>query len=199
MNEEKKLNIYDQLKAPFEKEALKPDKSRWNAKENKGIILTSITPQYIVDRLNIVFGIYGWDFQGTHEKVNEGVLFHGELTIKEDNKSRTVKNTGFCLLKKNLGDMYKSASTDCLSKCASYIGVGDDVFKGKVKPPESNYNNTEAPKKAKYIMPFGKQKGKHFDQIVPGDLLSAIEWCTSKNDEGKFTNLIDEIKEYLDK
>ena len=47
----------------------------------------------------------------------------------------SVDAIGFSENKKNIGDAYKGARTDALSKAASYLGLGNDMFKGMISPP----------------------------------------------------------------
>ena len=107
--------------------------------------LTSIKAQYIVERLNDVFGVGQW-------MANYVTEFRGEVMTPsaEGEKSiysvimachlsapgiETVTHFGGASLKKgqDLNDIYKSAATDALTKCASQIGIGNDVFKGLVQ------------------------------------------------------------------
>jgi len=116
--------IYDRLKAEFPKEALSKDTSR-------GFELTSVKAQYIIERLNEVLGIGGWQLKGEFTDHPNGVLYFGNLHIMLPNDvCHTVEAIGFCGKKKNIGDMYKSARTDALSKAASQVGVANSVFKG---------------------------------------------------------------------
>lgn len=138
MSNDHEKKIYEALSEPFPVEALKEDKSRWNARENKGIILTSIQPQWIKERLNNVLGIGGWEFGEKYENVERGIICHGTLIIRfaidEGERTRRVQAVGGATIRDKgpVADPYKSAATDALSKCASYIGVGNDVFKGLV-------------------------------------------------------------------
>jgi hypothetical protein len=107
------------LKAPLPSEAVSPNLHRPG--------FSAIKPIYIVERLNEVFELNGWRF--TAEIVESGrmVVVKGTLEISgygihieqyggNDNSDR--------------GDAYKCACTDALSKCASYVGIGMDVYKG---------------------------------------------------------------------
>ena len=95
--------------------------------------LTSIKAMYVVERLNDVFGVGRWDY--SHEVIKEQhgqVLIKGVLiildydcTIPTQYGSHKVEGKGV-----DLADGYKSAITDGLTKCASYIEIGIDVFKG---------------------------------------------------------------------
>lgn len=126
-------DLYAKLSAPFAQDAYSVDSSR-------GFNLTSIKAQYIVERLNEVLGIGGWRHIGKYEVVKsdsgetEGVLFHGELLLRLGSSTHVVQSVGYSTDKSNKGDEYKGAKTDALSKAASYIGVGNEVFKGLVDP-----------------------------------------------------------------
>lgn len=99
--------------------------------ENKQkTFLSSIKPIYITQRLNEVFGYGNW-----RTKV--------DVVTEKDDGSTVVKTTleipeyGVYLEQfgghqdRDLGDSYKSSATDALTKCASYLGIGLDVFMGK--------------------------------------------------------------------
>lgn len=118
-------SLLEQLEKPFPKEAMTIDNSR-------GFSLTSIKPQYIVERLNHVLGLENWSHGGEYEVVNGGVIFKGALVATVAGKQVRQFAVGFGKDGKNAGDTYKSAKTDSLSKCASYLGIGNDVFKGLV-------------------------------------------------------------------
>jgi len=145
-------DIYNKLKAPLERDAYKIDYSR--GKQNP---MTTIGAQYIIDRLNIVLGLGRWEHTGKYEvsRDEEGkirdVIFFGVLsgTITEYSEKETIirefriEGVGYCEQQfhkekgyaiKLAGDILKSAKTDSLSKCSSWLGIGDDVFKGKVAP-----------------------------------------------------------------
>ena len=132
---------YTQLLEEFPKEAYTTDSSR-------GFDLTSIKPQYIVERLNTSVGIDGWMHRGTYKEVEGGILFEGQLVIDNASGRGIVREAvGFAPLKRNVGDAYKGAKTDSLSKCASMFGVGNSVFKGLISPPTKSTKKA-APKKS---------------------------------------------------
>jgi len=130
--------VYEKLKAPFAPEALSSDISR-------GFTLTSVKAQYIVERLNDALGLGSWKLEGNYEKIGNGVMFHGKLTVEICGKTIQVENSGYAEPKENkksnAGDVYKSARTDCLSKCASWLGVANEVYKGNVQAPSKQKNN----------------------------------------------------------
>lgn len=139
MNDNK---IYERLTEPFPSSAMK--------KIPHGPNLTTINAQYIRERLNLVFGVFGWNFSGEWQRLDQGVIFTGSLKIKRpgsDDVWHEVQAPGFSQLRKNnWGDAYKSAQTDALSKACSNIGIGNDVFKGEAdeKQREYEYSNLGA-------------------------------------------------------
>lgn len=193
-------DVLDQLRAPFPNKAYGVDKSR--GLKN---VFTSINNQYIVERLCEVFGPLNWRIDGDFLEREKGVLFLGYLLIDRGNMApQKIKAVGWCdwntrkynkekktyeSTAKQTGDVYKSAKTDALSKAASQVLIGNDVFKGLVKPDDLT----------KFIVPFGDSKGKHFDEIEHGDLGKMLAWCQQKNEGGKFNKLIGELTEYMGK
>ncbi|MEE8598013.1 MAG: Rad52/Rad22 family DNA repair protein [Dehalococcoidales bacterium] len=132
---------YMKLIKSFPDEAMTTDNSR-------GFPLTSIKAQCVVERLNQVFGFDGWELEGEYETTKDGVLFFGKLEVEASGEGRHHHSgIGYSKNKKVEGDAYKSARTDCLSKCASWFGVGNEVFKGNVTPPSSGGSQQQSPKK----------------------------------------------------
>lgn len=127
-------SIYQKLTEPFPKEA-------YTVLYRTGKELTSIKAQYIVERLNEVFGLGGWRFDGEWKEENDGILFFGELTYSIEDSKGEIRSFSTGLIPgfsdggkdKDRGDAYKGARTDALSKAASQLGVGNDVFKGLVQ------------------------------------------------------------------
>lgn len=125
---ENEMNLFNKLRAPFGKDAYSSDTSR-------GFALTSLKAQYVLERLNEVLGFMNWSHGGEYEVQDDGsVLFKGALVVNLDGRTNKFFGVGFSAKKKNIGDAYKSAKTDSLSKCASQIGVGNEAFKGLVDP-----------------------------------------------------------------
>ena len=122
--------IREELRKPFPPEAISQHPTK--------TFLSTIKAIYIVERLNDIFGIGGWNIESEIvEDTTDYVSMKGRITIgnHEDSDYFTTpyqygghKKTG-----KNTepADGYKSAVTDCQSKCASYLEIGIDIFKGK--------------------------------------------------------------------
>jgi hypothetical protein len=124
--------VLDRLKAPLPPEAVSPNPEKPN--------LSVIKVIYVVERLNEVFGLNGWHMENQIIEHSRMIVVKGTLTVPEygiaieqyggnDNPDR--------------GDAYKGACTDALSKCASYLGVGMDVYKGLRNSSPSQWNGKE--------------------------------------------------------
>jgi hypothetical protein len=107
------------LKEPLPREAVSPNPQKPG--------LSVIKVIYVVERLNEVFGLNGWRVGNKIVETGRMVVVRATLSIPRyaiaieqfggnDNPDR--------------GDAYKGACTDALSKCASYLGIGMDVYKG---------------------------------------------------------------------
>jgi hypothetical protein len=120
--------LLEKLKAPLPPEAVSPNPERPG--------LSAIKVIYVVERLNEVFGMNGWHM--ANEVVEKGamVVVKGTLTIG-DYGIRIEQYGGNA--NSDRGDAYKGACTDALSKCASYIGIGMDVYKGRHDQRSTNH------------------------------------------------------------
>jgi len=107
--------------------------------------LSTIKSIYVAERMNDVFGVGGWDLET--EIVKEEVLIHyvGKDKVKTDYTHVTVCGRIYFREFDLYGPIqfgghdektlmavnaYKGAVTDCLSKCASLLEIGIQVFKG---------------------------------------------------------------------
>jgi hypothetical protein len=142
----------DKLRSPLPAEAITPHPTK--------TYLSSIKAIYVTERINDVFGIGAWQLRT--EKIersdNGTVVVKGVLSIPEygvyyesfggnDNGGENNKNF-------DLGDAYKGATTDALTKIASYMEIGIDVFKGKGKKsskPETKKPDTKTESKVKEL------------------------------------------------
>lgn len=99
--------------------------------------LSSIKAIYVTERLNEVFGVGAWRTKVEKESVSDNGMVVVKLTFEipeyniyyesyggNDNGGETNKNF-------DLGDAFKGASTDALTKIGSFMEIGIDVFKGK--------------------------------------------------------------------
>lgn len=156
----KPLKTNEQLKAelsaPLPKEAIKPHPTK--------TYLSSIKAIFVTERLNSVFGIGEWTLKVAEiERGDKGmIVVKGTLEVPDygiyyesyggnDNGGEASKNF-------DLGDAYKGATTDAITKICSYMEIGIDVFKGLVSPPKETDPN--APD-----LPWLNEKDEVFTQI----------------------------------
>lgn len=134
----------NKLKVPLPKEAI----SQHPTKK----YLSTIKAIYVVERLNDVFGIGGW-------KIENSIIEKVPKTTKDGTKEMVVVKSIFTTPEgihvesfggndnEDLGDAYKGACTDALTKIGSYLYIGMDVFKGLGEKS----NKSESPIKKKYL------------------------------------------------
>ena len=115
-------NIAEELSKELPKEALQPIPGK--------PYLTSIKGIYVTERCNEVFGVGGWRVKVEFvERKDEAVVV--KVIFEVPDKGIYYECYGGNN-NKDLGDAYKGATTDALTKIGSYLGVGLEVFKGKV-------------------------------------------------------------------
>lgn len=112
--------VAERLKQPLPPEAISANPHKPG--------LSSIKPIYVIERLNEVFGLNGWE--ENYEVVETGpmIVVRGCLRIP---KYGIVRQQFGGNDNPDRGDAYKGACTDALSKCASQIGIAIDVYKGR--------------------------------------------------------------------
>jgi len=148
--------------------------------------LSSIKAIYVTERLNDVFGVGSWQIKVNHVTTTDKsmVVVKVEFSIPEygiyfecyggnDNGGENSRNF-------DLGDAYKGATTDALTKIGSYLEIGIDVFKG--------LGNTA---------PAPQQQHKKWLNITDKDGSDTKEWLNviTAINEKKITT-IDEIKKH---
>jgi hypothetical protein len=121
------------LKDPLPVEAISPHPTKK--------YLSTIKAIYVVERLNDVFGVGGWEVKNeVVETTDKWVVVKSRFDARE---------YGICIIdifggndNADRGDAYKGACTDALTKIGSYLGIGMDIFKG-LAPKASLYNHKE--------------------------------------------------------
>ena len=113
------IDVLEKLKAPLPQEAVSPNPERPG--------LSVIKVIYVVERLNDVFGLNGW--RVVNQVVERGRMVVVKATVSIPEYGIVIEQYGGND-NPDRGDAYKGACTDALSKCASYLGVGMDVYKG---------------------------------------------------------------------
>lgn len=160
----KEVLTTDQIKKlnePLPPEALKPHPTK--------SYLSTIKSIYVIERLNQVFGVGGW------KVVNEIIEKQVKEKTSKDNKPYTetmvIVKSVFTTIDGNiyiesfggndnddLGDAYKGACTDALTKIGSYLGIGADIWKDKQKAPNSPAPSGGAPAGSQEEKPWLSQE-----------------------------------------
>lgn len=122
--------------------------------------LSSIKAIYVAERLNLVFGIGAWNLKSEIiDNKTSMIVVKGILTIPEygiELESFGGNNNGGENSKNfDLGDAYKGASTDALTKICSYLEIGIDVFKGLSN--NTGYNQPQSAQTSSYQRPVASQ------------------------------------------
>lgn len=149
----------DRIRADFPDASIQVKKGFKDPETGKQQYLVGYKPQYIIERMNDVFGHEGWDYVVLeHEIEGSEAWALGQLTVytcKHDidaidgplvRKIMTVKQqfgTGSYNRGTSLGDAKKSAATNAFEKCASMLDVGHKAYKGLEKPPEEHPKSEE--------------------------------------------------------
>jgi hypothetical protein len=121
MSEQTAMTTYERLAKRFPPEAHK--KRKQGSAE-----LTYVTGEMVISRLNEVLGLAGWSFSVLREgstEVEAWVL--GEMVVTIDGTTITRQQYGNQDVMRGsraTSDLFKSAATDALKKCATTIGVG---------------------------------------------------------------------------
>lgn len=129
------------IKKPLPPEAVKPHPTK--------TYLSSIKAIYVTERLNEVFWVGVWQIRVRKEEAGENgmIVIHTIFEVPSywiyyecfggnDNWGETSKNF-------DLWDAYKWATTDAITKIASWIGIWIDVFKGKWNTPQKSVSKKE--------------------------------------------------------
>lgn len=100
--------------------------------------LSVISPMAVIDRLNEVFGMGTWQFTTEYISCDAIETAKGKTTYMSAVKGRlTIPGLEIVLeqyggsTNEDKGDALKGGGTDALTKIASYLGVGAEIYKGK--------------------------------------------------------------------
>lgn len=141
-----------QLVRPLPQEAVTPHPTK--------TYLSSIKSIYVTERLNEVFGVGSWRVEVDKvDQANKMVVVKVRLTIPAygiDYECYGGNDNS------DLGDAYKGATTDALTKIASWLGIGQEVFKG------------EAGKALQRTAPKREKKTLTEDKLMDEDFLKRL-------------------------
>lgn len=107
--------------------------------------LSSIKSIYVTERLNEVFGVGKWKVE------TEVVDKEGKMVVVKLKFSIPEYGIYYECFGGNdnsdLGDAYKGATTDAITKVASWLGIGSEVFKDKAKQgrPKTSSKSNQKP------------------------------------------------------
>ena len=166
----------DLLKAPLPSEAVSPHPTK--------PYLSTIKAIYVVERLNDVFGIGGWTLKSDFvEKSEKWIVVKAYLSVPQFHIFLEAFGGND---NSDLGDAYKGATTDALTKMASYIGIGMNVFKGIQTGKSPTSKQKQAPTQA-----LGSENSEYYKMF--GNFLNK-----AKTKE-ELADTIERIKSYKDK
>jgi hypothetical protein len=162
--------------------------------------LSSIKPMFVIERLNDIFGIGQW--KERYEvvkvvdttKVARGVKYAAVMIVVKG--YLTVSRYGIEIEQfggndnDDLGDAYKGACTDALTKCASHLGIGMEVYKGL--RPES----TPPPKREQYTpAQLAAAERKIGELTTPKPTASVKPWQTYGQMKACFATIREQLGE----
>jgi recombination DNA repair RAD52 pathway protein len=110
---------YELLSAHFDKH---------QTRKQGGTDLTYLTGEQVLSRLNEVLGVTGWSFRVVREGATEieawvlgelSATINGETVIRQHYGNQELMRG-----QRPTGDLFKSAATDAIKKCATTIGIG---------------------------------------------------------------------------
>ena len=126
----------EKLTHPLQPEAVTPHPTKK--------FLSSIKSIYVTERLNEVFGTGAWKVETNFvDKDNKMIVVKVKFSIPEYGIEYECFGGND---NPDLGDAYKGATTDALTKIASWLGIGQEVFKGeagKSKPQTQTQTQTQ--------------------------------------------------------
>lgn len=120
MEEKKKLNAaqLELLNQPLPAEAKKQHPTKK--------FLTTINPVYVTERLNQVFGVGAWQIHSEVISADKMVVVKTTLSIPEYGIEYECYGGND---NADIGDAYKGAVTDAITKIGSWMGIGVEVWK----------------------------------------------------------------------
>lgn len=159
------------LLAPLPPEALKPHPTR--------TYLTTINAIYVTERFNDVFGLDGWKMDVKVVKDDgEWVVVFVQLTAKTENG--IIERCAFGGNDNaDIGDRYKGAMTDAITKIGSMLGIGVAVWMNQVpqasspRPSQTKTDDRDVPTRSNTAPPQGEP----------------TEWLNVLSKDGRMTTL----------
>ena len=182
---ENKTNITEEMRVQLRSEF--PSKAY--SKHPTKTFLTTLKAMYVTERLNDVFGVGRWSINHeVIERTDDYVLIQGEF-ISLDYEVITPKQYGghkTTGTNTEIADGFKSAITDCISKIASYLEIGIEMFKGNISSNTSTQQSTDND------LPWLNEKD------LPKVIKRAIEKGSKPNDLRKYYKISKKVMEMVE-
>lgn len=127
----------DELRKPLPEEAISQHPTK--------TYLSTIKAIYVTERLNDVFGIGSWRTRLEPVATQPTTDKNGDMVVVKT--TFEIPSYGIYYEcyggndNKDLGDAYKGATTDAITKIGSFLEIGIDVFKGKAGNKKLTTNN----------------------------------------------------------
>lgn len=160
------------LCTPLPKEAVTPHPTKK--------FLSSIKSIYVTERLNEVFGVGTWRVKTeVVDKDTKMIVCKVTLTIPEYGIEYECFGGND---NADLGDAYKGATTDALTKIASWMGIGGEVFRGEAgKTTAKMQPQQRAPQRKKLTL----------DALMDEEYLKGLcKWLRAKAEGKKLEDVI---------
>ena len=148
-----------------------------------------VSGAYVRKVLNLMFG-WDWDFEVLSEMIQGNqVIVKGKLTCRVNGKS-IIKTQFGCkeiMMRKgtneplNLGNDFKSATTDALKKCSAEIGIAGDIY-GKDEFKEIEVIQDDLSAESVHTSKEKERVEKHIINANNVDTLMQVESLVNKYD-----------------
>lgn len=160
------------LCTPLPKEAVTPHPTKK--------FLSSIKSIYVTERLNEVFGVGSWKVK-TEVIDNSSKMIVCKVTFSIPEYGIEYECFGGND-NADLGDAYKGATTDALTKIASWMGIGGEVFRGEAgKTTAKMQPQQSAPQRKKLTL----------DALMDEEYLKGLcRWLRAKAEGKKLEDVI---------
>lgn len=161
----------EKLTHPLQPEAVTPHPTKK--------FLSSIKSIYVTERLNEVFGTGAWKIETNFvDKDAKMIVVKVKFTIPEYGIEYECFGGND---NPDLGDAYKGATTDALTKIASWLGIGQEVFKGEAGKSKPQPQTQSQPKPQQTI----NRKPLTMDHLMDEDLLNRLTaWVHNQSANG---------------
>ena len=101
-----------------------------------GQIRYGYKPQYVFDAVNTIIGPENWRYEVISKEIfDTQAVVEVRLSIKTETEwiCKGSQTGQMQIVKGNVGDAYKGATTDAIQKCLSLLSIGCDSYKGLLK------------------------------------------------------------------